>query len=179
MSTTNGNMKSFRVTDQQGNVYILTPVDSVARTAANSAQETANLAKTAADSAVETIEEAKDLSFDSDFFSAEESETEVNIRLNGVPFGVDDNTPLEIVQDTQEGIVLGSKAPFATALAPAYDSSSVYNKDAKVVNFGKLWNAKQNIQTAEEWNPEHWDEISICSLLENLNVNIIDLGTKT
>ena len=34
MSTTNGPMRSFRVTDPQGNVYIMIPVDTTARTAA-------------------------------------------------------------------------------------------------------------------------------------------------
>jgi hypothetical protein len=34
MSTTNGTMKSFKVTDPEGNVYIMIPVDTTARTAA-------------------------------------------------------------------------------------------------------------------------------------------------
>lgn len=170
MSTTNGNMKSFRVTDQQGNVYILTPVDSVARTAANSAQETANLAKTAADSAVETIEEAKDLSFDSDFFSAEESETEVNIGLNGVPFGVDDETPLQILQDTQEGLVLGADSPFNSAIAPAFDGTVAYKVGDYVTYKSKLYKCTTEIVTpSSTWDPSNWTETSVIEVINSIH----------
>ena len=53
MSTTNGNMKSFKVTDKDGNVFILTPVDTEARQA---------------------IDEAKNLQFDEDYFTADVSQ---------------------------------------------------------------------------------------------------------
>jgi len=86
MSTTNGTMKSFKVTDKDGNVYVMTPVDTEARQA---------------------IDEAKNLQFDDDYFTSEVSQdqTTVNVGLNGVPLGV--NTPLKIVQDTAQGIVFG------------------------------------------------------------------------
>lgn len=86
MSTTSGNMKSYKVTDPSGNVFIMTPVDSEARQA---------------------IDEAKNLQFDSDFFTAEVSQDQstVNVGLNGVPIGVE--TPLQFTQDDENGIVIG------------------------------------------------------------------------
>lgn len=86
MSTTSGNMKSFKVTDKDGNVYVMTLVDTEARQA---------------------IDEAKLMNFDEDFFTSEPSQDQktVNIGLNGVPFGVE--SPLKFVQDNAQGIVLG------------------------------------------------------------------------
>lgn len=88
MSTTNGPMKSFKVTDKDGNVYVMTPVDTEARQA---------------------IDEAKNLQFDEDYFTSEVSQdqTTVNVGLNGVPIGVDSDSPLKFVQDNAQGIVLG------------------------------------------------------------------------
>ncbi|MEE3325439.1 MAG: hypothetical protein VZR33_08910, partial [Methanosphaera sp.] len=76
MATTSGNMKSFKVTDKNGNVFVMTPVDTEARQA---------------------IDEAKNLYFDEDYFTSElsQDETEVSVGLNGVPIGVDTDTPLE------------------------------------------------------------------------------------
>lgn len=87
MSTTNGTMKSFKVTDKDGNVYVMIPVDTVAQQA---------------------IDEAKLMNFDEDYFMSEPSQDQktVNIGLNGVPIGVE--SPLKFVQDTPQGIVLGS-----------------------------------------------------------------------
>lgn len=86
MSTTNGPMKSFKVTDKDGNVYVMTPVDTVAQQA---------------------IDEGKFMDFDPDYFTSQLSQDQktVNVGLNGVPLGV--NTPLKFVQDTPQGIVLG------------------------------------------------------------------------
>lgn len=86
MSTTTGEMRKYKVTDPQGNVYSLDPVDSEAR---------------------QQIDDAELLQFDEDYFTADEDTTnkEVKIGLNGVPLGVDDT--LKFVQDSQEGIVLG------------------------------------------------------------------------
>lgn len=86
MSTTSGNMKSFKVTDKDGNVFVMTPVDTEARQA---------------------IDEAKNLEFDGDYFTSDLSQDQstVSVGLNGVPLGVD--TPLEFTQDTAHGIVIG------------------------------------------------------------------------
>lgn len=86
MSTTSGTMKSYKVTDPSGNVYVMTPVDTEARQA---------------------IDEAKTLQFDSDYFTADVSQDQstVNVGLNGVPIGVE--TPLQFSQDDEHGIVLG------------------------------------------------------------------------
>ena len=143
MSTTNGNMKSFKVTDKDGNVFILTPVDTEARQA---------------------IDEAKNLQFDEDYFTADVSQDQstVNVGLNGVPLGVDTDTPLKFVQDTAQGIVLGSDAPFATAIAPDYDPSSTYpTVGTAVMHSGKRYVSNTAITTAEEWTAAHWTEKSV------------------
>jgi len=86
MSTTSGPMKSLKVTDPSGNVYVMTPVDTEARQA---------------------IDEAKELQFDSDYFTADVSQDQstVNVGLNGVPIGIE--TPLQFSQDDEHGIVIG------------------------------------------------------------------------
>lgn len=84
MSTTTGDMNKFNVTDKLGNVYSLDPVDAQAR---------------------QEIDEAKNLQFDENFFTAEETDDEVSVGLNGVPLGIDET--LQFVQDNSEGIVLG------------------------------------------------------------------------
>jgi hypothetical protein len=79
-------MKSYKVTDKDGNVFVMTPVDTEARQA---------------------IDEAKNLEFDEDYFTSDlsQDQTTVNVGLNGVPLGVD--TPLQFTQDDPTGIVLG------------------------------------------------------------------------
>lgn len=140
MSTTNGNMKSLRVTDKEGNVYVLVPVDTEARHA---------------------IDQAKDLQFDDDFFTSEVTNTAVNIGLNGVPLGVDTDSPLKFVQDTQQGIVFGSNAPFSTAIAPEYNPTATYAAGDHCMHLGKYFRCNTAIPTAEAWNPAHWAETDI------------------
>lgn len=156
MSTTNGTMKSFKVTDKDGNVFIMTPVDTEARQA---------------------IDEAKNLQFDEDFFTSEVSQDEstVSVGLNGVPIGIDDDTPLKFVQDDSQGIVFGSDAPFATTIAPEYDSTSTYSKNDVRMYLGKRYVANTDISAAEEFNTAHWDEVPVES-----DIGIIkDGGTLT
>ena len=140
MSTTNGNMKRLKVTDKFGNVYILLPVDTEARTA---------------------IDEAKNIEFDEDFFTAEETDTDVKIGLNGTPFGVNADTPLSIEQDTQKGVVFGSKAVFAENIAPAYNSNAVdpYVIGDVVTYQNKVY--KCTAQTSGAWDSTKWTETSI------------------
>ena len=177
MSTTNGNMKSFKVTDKDGNVFVLTPVDTEARQA---------------------IDEAKNLQFDEEYFTADVSpdQTTVNVGLNGVPLGVDTDTPLKFVQDTAQGIVLGSDAPFATAIAPEYDSTATYPTVGTAVMYkGVRYESNTPINSAESWTAAHWDEADVESrftdvedalsdindILEDVTVNpgMTDLGNKT
>ena len=177
MSTTNGNMKRLRVTDKDGNVYVLVPVDTQARQA---------------------IDEAKNIQFDDEYFTSEVSQDgkNVNIGLNGVPIGVDTDSPLKFVQDTQQGIVFGSDAPFATSIAPEYDSTSTYPTVGTAVMYkGVRYVSNTAITTAEAWTPAHWDESDVESqftdveealsdvndILEDITVNpgMTDLGNKT
>lgn len=150
MSTTNGNMKSFKVTDKDGNVFVLTPVDTEARQA---------------------IDEAKNLQFDEDYFTADVSQDQstVNVGLNGVPIGVDTDTPLKFVQDTAQGIVLGSDAPFATAVAPEYDPTATYPTVGTAVMYkGLRYESKVAINAAEAWTAAHWDLVSIDDVIGNI-----------
>lgn len=143
MSTTNGTMKSFKVTDKDGNVYIMNPVDTEARQA---------------------IDEAKLMDFDEDYFTSEVSqdETTVSIGLNGVPIGLDADSPLKFVQDDAQGIVIGSDAPFATSIAPNYVSTSAYpTVGTAVMHNGIRYVSNTAITTAEEWNSSHWDESDV------------------
>lgn len=262
MSTTNGPMKSFKVTDPQGNVYVMIPVDTTARTAAANASALAtslnvdsvkyknivsdpnldvydptatyavgdfcyyenelyecntaissaeawnaahwtkiivkdliDAAKAVADEAAQEIESAKNLSFDEDFFTPEETDDEVNIRLNGVPFGVDDETPLEIVQDTQEGLVLGADSPFNSAIASPFDGTVPYAVGDCVTYKSKLYKCTTAIVTpSSTWDSSKWAETSVDEILgsiatalgtinstiENVShAGMYDLGNKT
>lgn len=155
MSTTSGAMRSFRVTDPNGNVYILTPVDTTARTAAADA-------KAVADEAAEAIDGAKDLTFDERYFIPDETDTEVNISMNGVPFGVDDETPLQIVQDTQDGLVLGADSPFNSAIAAPFDGTAAYEVRDLVTYKSKLYRCTTAIVTpTSAWDPSCWTETSV------------------
>lgn len=158
MSTTNGNMKSFKVTDKDGNVFILTPVDTEARQA---------------------IDEAKNLQFDEDYFTADVSQDQstVNVGLNGVPLGVDTDTPLKFVQDTAQGIVLGSDAPFATAVAPEYDSTATYPTVGTAVMYkGLRYENNVAINAAEAWTAAHWDEADVESQFANVEDALSDIN---
>lgn len=170
MSTTSGAMRSFRVTDPNGNVYILTPVDTTARTAAADA-------KAVADEAAEAIDGAKDLTFDERYFIPDETDTEVNISMNGVPFGVDDETPLQIVQDTQDGLVLGADSPFNSAIAAPFDVTSSYEVRDLVTYKNKLYRCTTAIDPpSSAWDPSNWTETSVD---EEINAGMSDFGNKT
>lgn len=150
MSTTNGNMKSFKVTDKDGNVYVMIPVDTEARQA---------------------IDDAKNLQFDEDYFTSEVSPQDqktVNVRLNGVPLGVDSDSPLKFVQDNAQGIVLGSDAPFATAIAPEYDATATYAVGDHCMHQGKYYECNAAISTAEAWTAAHWTETDIEAIIGNV-----------
>ena len=158
MSTTNGNMKSFKVTDKDGNVFVLTPVDTEARQA---------------------IDEAKNLQFDEDYFTADVSQDQstVNVGLNGVPLGVDTDTPLKFVQDTAQGIVLGSDAPFATAVAPEYDPTATYPTVGTAVMYkGLRYENNVAINAAEAWTAAHWDEADVESQFANVEDALSDIN---
>lgn len=137
MSTTSGNMKSFKVTDKDGNVYVMTLVDTEAR---------------------QEIDEGKFMDFDPDYFTSQLSQDQktVNVGLNGVPLGVDSDSPLKFKQDNAQGVVLGSDASFATAIAPEYSASSTYQLNESVIYKGNLYIANQDISTAEAWTAAHW-----------------------
>ena len=146
MSTTNGNMKSFKVTDKDGNVYVMMPVDTEARQA---------------------IDEAKNLQFDDDYFTSEVSQdqTTVSVGLNGVPLGVDDSTPIEIVQDSPSGIVFGSKAPFASAIAPEFTSAANYSANENAMHKGSFYTCISAVSSGSDWDPDYWSATNVNALI--------------
>lgn len=91
MSTTTGSMSKFTVTAPNGDVFSLDPIDAEAR---------------------QQIDEAKNLQFDDDYFTAVENSDEVNIGLNGAQFGVDES--LKFVEDTASAITLGLNSTVAS-----------------------------------------------------------------
>ena len=107
MSTTSGNMNTLKVTGKDGNVFVMTPVDTEARQA---------------------IDEAKNLQFDDNYFTAEVSQDQstVSVGLNGVPIGV--SSPLRFDQDTAQGIVIGIDT---SAVTPAEMTGATASTDGE------------------------------------------------
>lgn len=150
-------MKSFKVTDKDGNVFIMTPIDTEARQA---------------------IDEAKNLQFDEDYFTSEVSqdETTVNVGLNGVPIGVDSDSPLKFVQDDAQGIVIGSDAPFSTAIAPIFSTSDTYAVGDAVMYNGKRY-VSNEAQTMVAWDSTKWTETNIESSITALQAQLGNIET--
>lgn len=142
MSTTNGDLNTLKVTDRQGNDYVLSPVDSQAR---------------------QDIENAKNLQFDDNYFEVDETDDEVNIGLSSTAFAIDNETPL--VVDDSRGFVLKSTAPFATAIASDYNPQSTYAEGVRCMYKGKLYRCTTAIQTAEAWNSAHWTEEHVVDII--------------
>lgn len=154
MSTTSGEMSKLKVTDKNGNVFSMDPVDSTAR---------------------QQIDDAKLLQFDDAYFTAAETNYEVNIGLNGVQFGVE--SPLMFVEDSANGIVLGTDAPYSTALAPGYEKTT-YSAGDKCTNENKLYICKADIDVPEDWTPAHWEETDAISEIEKI-VSVPAPGTTS
>jgi hypothetical protein len=146
---TTGNLSTLNVIDKTGNQYTLSPVDSQAR------QEIAN---------------AKNLQFDDNYFTATEDNinNEVNIGLSSVQsFGV--QSPLTIVQDTENTLIIGSDAPFAKAVAPEYDPTATYPTVGTAVMYkGLRYESNTPINAAEAWTAAHWDFVSIDDVIGNI-----------
>ena len=71
-------------------------------------------------------------------------------------------------QGTQMGLanvggLLGQLVALVYAIAPEYDKTATYAKDALVIYDGKLYAAKAAIETAEAWTPAHWEERTIAA----------------
>lgn len=75
-----------------------------------------------------------------------------------------------VAQGTQLGLtkigeVIGELVGLVFALAPEYDKTATYAKDALVIYDGKLYAAKAAIGTAEVWTPAHWEERTIAAAI--------------
>lgn len=73
-------------------------------------------------------------------------------------------------QGTQIGLVnmgglLDQLVALVYAIAPEYDKTATYLKDALVIYDGKLYAAKANIGTAEAWTAAHWEERTLAAAI--------------
>ena len=57
-------------------------------------------------------------------------------------------------------------------------SKTTYSKGDIVRHDGKLYKAKQNIGTAEDWTASHWDEITVSGELVSLNAAAATIPTN-
>lgn len=63
------------------------------------------------------------------------------------------------------GSLLGALVALVSALAPEYDKTATYAKDALVIYEGELYAAKANISTAEAWNASHWEKRTLAAAI--------------
>ena len=75
-----------------------------------------------------------------------------------------------LAQGTQIGLakvadLLGILVDLVYALAPEYDKTATYAKDALVIYEGELYAAKQNIGTAEAWTAANWEKRTIAAAI--------------
>jgi hypothetical protein len=73
-------------------------------------------------------------------------------------------------QGTQIGLVnmgalLNTLVALVAALAPEYDKTATYAKDALVIYDGELYAAKAAINTAEVWTAAHWEKRTIAAAI--------------
>lgn len=50
-------------------------------------------------------------------------------------------------------------------IAPEYSNSATYSLDAVVIYNMQLWRCIEAIQTAEEFNSQHWEKIALADLI--------------
>lgn len=160
MSTTSGTMRNLKVTDKDGNIFNMAPVDSEARQA---------------------IDEAKNLQFDEDYFTSElsQDESELSIGLNGVPIGVE--SPLKFIQDDDQGIVIGSDAltqsSADTLYYPKSSNPSGYLTDTDIS--ATSWNSVYDTVCS---NSASWTSTPAAQLTAGTDLvisnNIINLNTN-
>lgn len=73
-------------------------------------------------------------------------------------------------QGTQIGLakvadLLGTLVDLVYALAPEYDKTATYAKDALVIYEGELYAAKAAIVAAEAWTAAHWEKRTIAAAI--------------
>lgn len=67
----------------------------------------------------------------------------------------------------------------AATIAGNYDATTAYNIGDHAVNNGKLYVKTSGAETAEEWTPAHWTEVTVGEELTTLNESIIEIETET
>lgn len=195
MATTNGTMKSLRVTDPQGNVYILTPVDTTARTAAASA---ASLAQAADRTSVKygnlaggADEYSPTASYDVGDYCYREN---VLYRCTSAIVSPGEAwTPAHWSEVTMTGLISVAQSAAETAQTaasaastlatnlnkdsvkyrnivdnpPEYNASAAYAVGDYCYRENELYKCKTAIVSpGESWNSAHWDKIIVNDLIE-------------
>ena len=88
------------------------------------------------------------------------------------------DSPLaEVVVLLHDMLKEGGNEGISAMIAPEY-SKKTYSKNDIVIHSGKLYKAKQNIGTAENWTEAHWDEITIGGQLSALNTAAATIPTN-
>ena len=64
-------------------------------------------------------------------------------------------------------------------IAPEYSSTSIYNVDDYVVQSDKLYKCISAIESAEEWTPAHWTQISFSEEVSDLNSALSNIDDYT
>lgn len=64
-------------------------------------------------------------------------------------------------------------------IAPLYDATNTYTVGEVVIYNGKLYRCTTAITTAEAWNSEHWEQVSVTSDFVNLTGTQVISGEKT
>lgn len=91
-------------------------------------------------------------------------------------------TVLQIGGKTVEDIIEGINSEVATkastsavaakcdlsVIAPAYDATDTYAEGAVVTHDGKLYECSSAIETAEEFNADHWTQTTVVELIAAL-----------
>lgn len=63
--------------------------------------------------------------------------------------------------------------------ADLYSPDETYTAGRLVINNNALWKAKQDIDVAEPWTPDHWDPTTLAAELKAQAEDISDLNSRT
>lgn len=67
----------------------------------------------------------------------------------------------------------------ANNFADKYDPNSTYTQGRLCIQNNALWKAKQDINVAEAWTPEHWDPTTLAAELSSLNSSLTSLQSQS
>ena len=85
----------------------------------------------------------------------------------------------DLFSDLQTAVaaVQTNETKISAMIAPEY-TKTTYSKDALRTHSGKLYKAKQNIGTAENWTASHWEETTVFAELSSILTSIGTINTS-